>query len=426
MQHILSPKLSANIRELGNSATLRINELSNKLIAEGKEVFKLGLGQSPFPVPESVREALSIHAHQKDYLPVQGLFSLREAVATYHKRVNQITSSPELVMIGPGSKELLFILQLVLDCDLWIPAPSWVSYAPQAQIIGKPVHWLQTAEKNGWRLMPEELERHAKDSQKPALLILNYPNNPIGNTYSADHLKALAIVCQKYGIIVLSDEIYGELHVEGNHHSIAQFYPEGTIVSAGLSKWCGAGGWRLGTFSFPASFSPILKAMCAVASETFTSVSAPIQYAAIRAYKGGEDIEQYLHQSRRVLKALGNHISGMLLEANISHPYPEGGFYLFINFEAHRTPLAEQGITESATLCDRILEETGVAMLPGSNFGRPQKELTARLAFVNFDGENALTEAMQVADNQSLGEDFLIKNCPRTIEAIKRLCAWVG
>lgn len=416
-------KLNVQIDKLKPSATLHINELSNKMIAEGKEVFKLGLGQSPFPVPDSVQEALQHNTHQKAYLPVQGLYALREAVAAYHLRQDQLHFTAEQVMIGPGSKELLFILQLVLDCDLLIPAPSWVSYAPQAQIVGKSVHWLQTEAEAGWRLTADVLEEHASSNNRPALLILNYPNNPIGNTYDKEALRKLAIVAQKHGIIILSDEIYGELHVEGEHTSIAKFYPEGTIVSAGLSKWCGAGGWRLGTFSFPHELEYVKKAMCVVASETFTSVSAPIQYAAIRAYQGGEDIEKYVQGSRRILKALGNFISDKLLAANISHPRPEGGFYLFVNFEFYRKKLATLGIKNSATLCNHILQETGVAMLPGNNFGRPEEELTVRLAFVNFDGKKVLSALSQLADDQPVDERFLKQYCPRTIEAITRVCS---
>jgi aspartate aminotransferase len=414
--------LNPHVQGLGNSPTLRINELSNKLILEGKEVFKLGLGQSPFPVPDSVQEALRKNAQQKDYLPVQGLMALREAVAAYHVRENKIAATAANVMIGPGSKELLFILQLAHGGDLLIPAPSWVSYEPQARIIGKQVHWLQTTAREGWRLQAEEIERHCAQTNAPALLILNYPNNPVGNSYSPEQLKAIADVCRKYGVIILSDEIYGELYFDQRHQSIASYYPEGTIVSAGLSKWCGAGGWRLGTFSFPEKLNYLLKAMCAVASETFTSVSAPIQYAAITAYGENPDLEAYRHHSRRILSVLANHISNILTAAKIHHPAPEGGFYLFVNFEDHRALLEQKGILNSVTLVDRILQETGVAMLPGSNFGRPHQELTVRLAYVNFDGEKALEAASKIEGE--LDEQFLLSYCPRTIEAIRRVHDW--
>ena len=118
------------------SATLAINENCRQLIREGKEVFKLGLGQSPFPVPEEVAEALRKNAHQKDYLPVKGLMELRESIARFNLKMHKVDDHPEDIIIGPGSKELIFILQLTYYGDLIIPTPSWVSYAPQA-IIGR-------------------------------------------------------------------------------------------------------------------------------------------------------------------------------------------------------------------------------------------------------------------------------------------------
>ncbi len=117
-----------NIIGLKTSATLAINELSQKLIKDGKEVFKFGLGQSPFPIPEVIVDELKKHAHQKDYINVSGLIGLREEVANYHSNKNQYKYNAESVIIGPGSKELIFQTQLALNCDLLLPSPSWVSY----------------------------------------------------------------------------------------------------------------------------------------------------------------------------------------------------------------------------------------------------------------------------------------------------------
>jgi len=278
--------LNLNVRGLGLSATLEINERSARLAREGRPVVRLGLGQSPFPVPDEVVEELRANAHRKDYLPVGGLRELQEAVARYHHRSQGIEVQGRDVLIGPGSKELMFILQLVHYGDLAIPTPSWVSYAPQAQIIGRRIRWLPTSPEHGHRLTPEALEALcAEDPGRPRVVILNYPGNPTGDTYPVDELKALARVARRHRVVLLSDEIYGELHHRGRHVSIARFYPEGTVVSSGLSKWCGAGGWRLGTFAFPPTLRWLQAAMAAVASETFTSTSAPIQHAAVRAFE---------------------------------------------------------------------------------------------------------------------------------------------
>jgi aspartate aminotransferase len=416
--------LNLNVRGLGPSATLAINEHSFALQQAGKQVFRLGLGQSPFPIPESVVAALRANAHQKDYLPVKGLPALREAVAGYHQRVNGIERCGDDVLIGPGSKELMFILQLVFYGDLVIPAPSWVSYSPQASIIGRQIHRIDTRADNDWRLQAAELEALClEDPTRPRLLILNYPNNPVGTSYAAAELQALARVARRYGVIVLSDEIYGELHFAGAHQSIARHYPEGTIISSGLSKWAGAGGWRLGTFLFPPELRWLLDAMAVVASETFTTTSAPIQYAAISAFQGGAEIDDYLARSRRVLKAVGPALAAKLRAAGCTLPEPEGGFYLFPDFSAHREMLDERGIVTSRQLCERLLTDAGVAALPGTDFGRPATEFTVRLAYVDFDGGAALAAAE--ADTPP-DATFAHQHCPKVMEAADRIADWLA
>lgn len=419
--------LNLNVRGLPLSATLEINELSNRLLKEGRKVFKLGLGQSPFPVPLPVVEELRANAHQKDYLPVRGLAALQEAVASYFERTQGLSYRPEHVLIGPGSKELMFILQLVYYGDLVIPTPSWVSYAPQAHIVGHQVNWVPTRADNNWLLTPDELERLcAKDPIKPRIVILNYPNNPTGYSYSDQQLQELAAVARKHRIILLSDEIYGELQFDGQHTSIARYYPEGTIISSGLSKWCGAGGWRLGTFIFPKELDWLLEGMASVASETFTATSAPIQYAAVRAFNGGTRIERYLWQSRRILGALGSYIHARLEKMGLQLAPPQGGFYLFPDFEGVREKLTAKGIRTSTELCTRLLDETGVAILPGTSFGRPEEELTVRLAYVDFDGARTLAAAEQVPVDTELDEAFLRQNCEKIVTAFDLLEEWLG
>lgn len=425
----LPVQLNLRVRGLKLSSTLAVNERSERLLKAGRAVYKLGLGQSPFPVPAPVVAALQRNAFQKDYLPVKGLPLLRDRVAEYHCRCAScegVQCSGEDVLIGPGTKELMFLLQLVYYGDLVVPTPTWVSYAPQAHIVGRQVRWLETRAEHNWRLQPEQLERLCQeDPDRPRIVILNYPSNPTGGTYGTSELEALALVARRYGVILLSDEIYGELHHAGEHRSIARYYPEGTIISSGLSKWCGAGGWRLGAFTFPADLRWLLEAMAAVASETFTSTSAPIQYAAVRAFEGGEEIDRYLLGSRRVLAALGGRLARRLRAAGAEVADPEGGFYLFPDFRRAAERLGRRGITTSEQLCSRLLDETGVAILPGSEFGRPPEELTVRLAYVNFDGAAALAAAASLPSSQVLDEEFLRSHCARTLQAAELISDWL-
>ncbi len=332
-----------------------------------------------------------------------------------------------LFLVGPGSKKLMFLIQLVYYGDLCIPTPSWVSYAPQARIIGRHVRWLRTTPQHHWGLQPEELEELCRDDpERPRLVILNYPNNPTGYTYGVDKLRELADVARRYRVLMLSDEIYGEVRHEGEHRSIAEFYPEGTIISTGLSKWCGAGGWRLGTFAFPESLKWLLEAMAVVASETFTATSAPIQFAAVRAFQRREELEGYLLQSRRVLRVLGHYCASKLRDAGIEVGEPDGAFYLFPDFRRLKRKLRDRGIRTSTELCDRLLEEIGVATLPGSSFGRRAGELTLRIAYVDFDGAAALAAAATRPVEDALGESFVKEHCPRVADAVGRIGSWAS
>lgn len=426
-QRVPSVQINLNIRGLKPSPTVAINERSNALLAQGREVYKLGLGQSPFPVPEVVVAELRANAHQKDYLPVKGLRVLRDAVANYHRNLNGVQTTGDDVLIAPGSKELMFLLMLTYYGDVVIPTPAWVSYAPQARIIGRNVEFLHTEAAHRWLLTPDQLEKYcAADPGRPCVVVLNYPSNPTGATYTPEQLADLAEVARRFRLVILSDEIYGELHHQGKHVSIARYYPEGTILSSGLSKWCGAGGWRLGTFTFPRNLHWLQDAMAAVASETYTATSAPIQYAAVRAFQGGPEIQRYLWQSRAILAALGTWIAGQLNTAGIATLEPEGAFYLLPNFEHFRTRLAGLGIGNSAQLCERLLQDTGVAILPGVAFGRPAHELTARLAYVDFDGSRCISAFSQRGSDQPIDHEFLHQYCPNLTRATQRICQWVA
>ncbi|NNE36066.1 MAG: aminotransferase class I/II-fold pyridoxal phosphate-dependent enzyme [Rhodothermales bacterium] len=411
-----------HVRGVASSATLEINEISNALRASGKTVYKLGLGQSPFPVPERVVRSLKAHAGEKDYLAVRGLPELRQAVADYHNRQSDLDYKRDDILIAPGSKELLYILQLVFDGVILLPSPSWVTYAPQAHLFGNRVVWIETRAESNWKLSPDDLEAACRAHDGPKLLLLNYPCNPTGYSYDADELHDLAAVMRRHRLTVLSDEIYGELHHHGEHVCLATAYPEGAIVSAGLSKWCGAGGWRLGTFAFAPGLRDLLDAMAVVASETFTATSAPIQYAAVTAYERSDEIDRYVMDSRRVLRALATPIVSRLAEAGAILNMPDGAFYLFPTLEQHRDSFGSAGVLTSTDLCTRLLEETGVATLPGYAFGRPAAELSLRIAYVDFDGATALSAASRLED---LDDSFVYAYCADVATAVERMAQWV-
>ena len=418
--------LDRRMQTLRSSPTLAINELSNRLQREGRTIYKLGLGQSPFPVPGSVVTALKAHSHEKDYLPVRGLPALREAVAAHHRAWQALDVTAEDILIGPGSKELMFLTQLVLDAELLVPSPSWVSYVPQARLAGRRATWIPTRREEHWHLTPNALAA-ALEVAAPGhkLLILNSPSNPNGYRMERSVLKGLADVAREHRLVVIADEIYALLDHDGEPCSIATYYPEATIVSSGLSKWCGAGGWRLGTFAVAPQLRWLLDALAVVASETFTAVSAPIQFAAVHAFRGGPDIDDHVSDTRSILRSLGGRCAAMLRAAGAHVEAPHGGFYLFPDFSPRAQTLAARGIDSSAALCRALLDDTGVATLPGSAFGRPDDELTLRLSYVDFDGDAALA-AVRKEGRASVDDAFVERYCGRVLEAVDLMARWTA
>ena len=398
------------IKNLKPSSTLLINEVSNKMEKEGKKVFKFGFGQSPFKVPEDVVAELKNHAHQNSYLPMQGLKELRDSIAKYISAKKKIEYKSENVIVGPGSKELMFLLHVLFDGEIILPAPSWVSYGPQAIIGRNKVKWLECSRENNWFPTATELEKLLKENKdQKYLLILNSPNNPSGQI--CKNLDELAALSKKYNLYFLSDEIYSELSFEDNYQSISSYAPDKTIISTGLSKWCGAGGWRLGYFIIPDSLSNITNQLKVLASETFSSVSAPIQYAAIAAHENNHD--EYINKSKNILKAVGNYVYENLKSNKVLINKPQGGFYLMPEFVGKK-------FSSSKEMCKDILEKTGVALLPGSDFGFNESKLLARLSFTDFDGN----EFMKKTQNEDIGENAVEKFASKIVEGVNKLKSW--
>jgi aspartate aminotransferase len=399
------------VKDLKPSSTLLINETSRKLEEQGKKIYKFGFGQSPFKVPEDVVIELKDNAHQNKYLPMQGLSELRNAVAKYTSKKKNYDYKSENVIIGPGSKELMFLLHVIFDGEIILPAPSWVSYAPQAILGRNKVQILQTKRENNWFPTASEIEEIVlKDKNKNYLLFLNSPNNPSGQI--CENLEEIASIAKKYNLIILSDEIYSELSFMDNYQSISNFCPEKTIISTGLSKWCGAGGWRLGYFLVPDSLNEIKNTINVLASETFSAVSAPIQYAAIKAYE--HDHSNYINKSKNILSAIGNYVYENLRSNKVLINKPQGGFYLMPEF-------LNKKFNSSSEMCDSILNDTGVALLPGSDFGFEQTKMLARLSFTDFDGQEFMNK---IEDNQKIDKDHIVNFAPKIIEGVDKLKKW--
>ncbi len=400
-----------NILKLKQSSTLVINEKCKELIKQGKKVYQFGFGQSPFPVPQKIVNALKNNAHRKEYLPIQGLSILRESISNYLYKKIGVNYPKENIVITPGSKEAMLLLHVAFNGEIILSAPSWVSYEPQAIIGRNKVHWIQTSRENNWFPTAEQLEKKIKSLKKRNLIfILNSPNNPSGTI--CKNLKELARVAKKYKLIVLSDEIYTDLTFCNKYESISQYYPERTFISGGLSKWCGAGGWRVGFFAVPDKLSTLLENIKTLASESYSTVNSPAQFAAVEAYEG--DFSDYKSKTLNILRSVGNYVYNNLKSNKVLINPPQGAFYLMPEFPNKK-------YKSSTELCESILDETGVAMLPASDFGFNPKKMLTRLCYIDFDGSEFLKANI---NGKMLNDKIIEKYAPNVVEGIKKLSNW--
>ncbi len=402
-------------RKVKESQTLLINQQTKKLIEEGKQVVKFGFGQSPFLPPEPVIEALRQAAHRKEYSSSTGDIVLREKISKFHYDHNGLKVDPDHMLLAPGSKILLFnILMSFNKADVFIPMPSWVTYAPQAEIAGHDIIKVPTSFDEKWRVTPEALRACASQKkQRASILILNYPGNPDGLSYTEEELKALAEVARELDLLVVSDEIYGLLDHKNEHRSFVEFYPEKTITTTGLSKWCGAGGWRFGAaFLYEGIEKEFKQALIGISSETYSCAPVPVQEAAKVAYEDYAALTGYLNNQRQILKTVSHHATEKLNEANINVHAPTGGFYQFLDFTPHTDSLRERGITDANQLCSAILNEAQVALLPSNAFGFAADTLATRLAFVDFDTTQSSFD--------------LHKEGKNVVTGIASICNWVN
>lgn len=387
----LTPKLQTPVQTLQVSPTLRINQFIKEKRSQGACVAHFGFGQSPFQAPELMVEALKECASFNHYLPTQGLPQLREAIVDWLKHEFSVDAQPSQVFIGPGSKECLFQLLMMLEGEVLIPQGSWVSYQPQAKILNKPVSLLPTYEKDRYCLSAEVLKAHVTQNTHQKLLILNNPNNPTGQIYDPAELKEITKVCRKNNVIVISDEIYNRVLFEpDSFQSIQRFYPEGTVVTNGISKSFSGGGYRLGFALLPKNFESMFCTYNSLISETYSAVSTPIQYAATSLYQHFSKIKPYLDCCNHIHRWVLNYTYEQLSQLGFASTKPQAGFYLLVHLNEHRQALKKMSISTNKELCQHILENYGVAVLPASEFYFSDSFLGFRLSPVDYDGSVVL------------------------------------
>ena len=326
-------------------------------------VLRLTLGEPDFPTPDHIKEAAkaAIDANQSHYTGMSGLLELRQAAADFVKEKYHLNYRPEdevLVTIG-ATEALSATLTAILEegDKVLLPAPAYPGYEPIVNLVGAEIVEIDTTE-NDFVLTPEMLEQAIlAQGDKLKAVILNYPANPTGVTYSRAQMEALAAVLSKYEVFVVCDEVYSELtYTEQGHVSLAEYLPEQTIVINGLSKSHAMTGWRLGFIFAPAAFTAQLISH----QYLVTAANTMAQYAAIEALTAGKDDAQPMkaeYVQRR------DYIIEQMTELGYQIIKPDGAFYIFAKIPAGYNQ-------DSFAFLQDFAEKKAVAFIPGAAFGQ--------------------------------------------------------
>lgn len=362
--------LAERVIRMEHSPTLRIAALAGRMKADGVDVLDFSVGQPDFPTPEVAKEAgkRAIDANRTGYTTSEGIIELRMAIADKLLRDNGLEYSPQDIIVSPGAKASLYFLAMTLfqpGDEVLIPSPYWVSYPEQVKLAGATPVFVPTTGASRFKPTPGDMA--AAVTPRTKAIILNYPSNPTGSCYDAAELAALARVCLKHDLLIISDEIYEKLLYDGRvFTSIASLGPEikaRTVVVNGMSKSYSMTGWRLGYAAGPRD---IIDGMAKVQSHSTSNPTSIAQWAGLAALQSaGDDVER-MRQEFEVRRDLIMRRLGAI--PGIACIPPDGAFYAFPNVSAY---FSGGRISSALDLAGYLLENARVAVVPGEAFGSP-------------------------------------------------------
>jgi len=360
---------------LGTETAFEVLARAKALEKQGKDVVHLEIGEPDFDTPKNIKEAAvrALYAGYTHYVPAAGIPELREAIAKYISRTRRIDVDPEEVVATPGAKPIMFFS--ILACvnsgeEVMYPNPGFPIYESVINFVGaKPVP-LPLREENDFRLDPEYFKE--KITKKTKMIILNSPENPTGGVLSKENLKVIAeCIADRDDVFVLSDEVYSRIIYEGEHESIASLsgMREKTILLDGFSKTYAMTGWRLG---YGVMHKDLAQKVTQLMINSNSCTCAFVQMAGVEALKGPQDeVKRMVAEFKKRREVI---VSGLNKIEGITCKKPRGAFYVFPN-------ITGTGM-DSHKLGDYLLNDAGVAVLPGTSFGK-YGEGYLRISFAN-------------------------------------------
>ena len=387
-------------------------------------LYGFAFGQSPFPVPLLMQEALMKNANQGAYAPVPGIPELRNAISKYNKHYFGMDITPERIYVGPGTKELIFNLLEILHGTVILPTPAWLGYLPQIRFLKKNYHMLPAKSNN--KFSPGDLRKLAlrlQDRQK--ILILNNPHNPTGLLYDKFELEEIAYVCRDQNIAIISDEIYAQTTYDFSKFiSMGKIYPEGTFVTNGLSKSHAAGGYRLGYVIFPQHAVDLKRQFKKILATEYTAVSTPIQHAAVAGFEISKEMDIYFDTTRKIHHIMGEYTYNALSAIEgIKLTKPDATFYLLADFNAFSTELRKANITTSQKLSESlIVHPYHTAIVGGDSLVLERTDFSARIAYVDYNGTRVLQNYLNNEPKTSSERmEFVKNNAPKMVAGIEMI-----
>jgi len=356
--------LTKRVQSLSTSLTIAISTLAGELKASGKDIISFSAGEPDFGTPEVIKEEAkkALDNDYTRYTAVPGIPELLEAIAIKLKRDNNLEYKPSQIIASNGAKHSLFnLFQALIEegDEVIIPAPYWVTYPELVTYSGGTSVYIQTTDKDNFKITAEQLK--AAITPKTKMLILTTPSNPSGAVYSKEELEALAEVLEGTDIFVASDEMYEKLVYDGEFTAVASVSDDmfkRTVTINGLSKSVAMTGWRFGYLASPNE--ELIAAMKKLQSQSTSNINSITQHAAIAGLDGRADADiemmrKEFHKRRDLAVELFNSSD------KLSVAKPDGAFYLFVNI---------QKVTDdSMEFCKKLLEEKGIALVPGVGFG---------------------------------------------------------
>jgi aspartate/methionine/tyrosine aminotransferase len=360
------------------SATLAANEDIERRRRAGERVLHLAFGEAGLPVHPALRDKLAAASDRNGYGPVAGAAELRSAAAGYWTR-RGLTTDPEQVVSGPGSKSLLYGLLLAIGGDVVLTRPSWVSYAAQADLVGSRPILVPAPQGEGGvpdpDLVTAAVLRARAQGRTVRSLLVTLPDNPTGRLATPPTIRRLVEVARELDLYLISDEIYRDLlHDPATPYtSPADLAPERTIVTTGLSKSLALGGWRIGVARLPENAPDLRAGLLAVASEIWSAPAAPVQEAAAYAFTDPPELTERIALSSRLHGTLAHAVRDRFVAIGADVPVPQGGFYLYPD-------LSHLRLGGSADITRILLDAHGIGVLPGCAFGDDPAAARVRVA----------------------------------------------